>query len=207
MAALESASAGYACMMLYLASRSPRRIDLLGRLGVPFTALDLEVAEVRAVGESPLDYVRRVAADKARAGLALLPPLDRPCWVLGSDTEVVLGDVVYGKPADATDAAAMLASLAGQTHQVITAVALVCSDGSGEVIEVISEVSFEAMDAATIAAYVATGEPMGKAGAYAIQGHAERHVSRLCGSYSGVMGLPLQQTAQLLQRHGLRAMS
>ena len=193
--------------MLYLASRSPRRIDLLGRLGVPFTALDLEVEEVRTATETPLDYVCRVAADKARAGLAQLPPSELPSWVLGSDTEVVLGDVVYGKPADAADAAAMLASLAGHTHLVITAVALLCSDGRGEVIEVTSQVSFETMDAAAIAAYVATGEPMGKAGAYAIQGHAERHVSRLCGSYSGVMGLPLQQTAQLLQRHGLRAMS
>lgn len=194
--------------MLYLASRSPRRIDLLGRLGVPFTALDLEVEEVRAAGESPLAYVRRVAADKARAGVRQVSAAaPAACWVLGSDTEVVMGDKVYGKPADAADAALMLASLAGRTHQVITAVALVCGDGRSEVIEVISEVSFEAMEAAAIAAYVATGEPMGKAGAYAIQGHAERHVSRLCGSYSGVMGLPLQQTAQLLQRHGLLAMS
>ena len=189
--------------MLYLASRSPRRIDLLSRLGVAFTALDLEVVEQRAPDEQPAAYVARVAADKARAGLALHAGQTTPVWVLGSDTEVVLGDRVYGKPADAADAAAMLASLAGQTHQVITAVALLCSDGRGEVISVVSEVSFEPMDTAAIAAYVATGEPMGKAGGYAIQGHAERHVSRLCGSYSGVMGLPLQQTAALLQRYGL----
>lgn len=188
--------------MLLLASRSPRRTDLLARLGVPFRALDLEVPEVRDPGESPLAYVRRVALDKAVAGL-VLAPAGEPAWVLGSDTEVVLGDRVYGKPADAGEAAAMLASLAGRTHQVITAVALAGSDGTREVIEVTSEVSFEPMDAATIAAYVATGEPMGKAGAYAIQGGAERHVSRLCGSYSGVMGLPLQQTAALLARHGL----
>lgn len=193
--------------MLYLASRSPRRIDLLGRLGVPFTALDLEVEEVRTATETPLEYVCRVAADKARAGLAGLMPSAQPCWVLGSDTEVVLGDQVYGKPVDAADAQAMLASLAGRTHQVITAVALVGSNGAAEVITVTSDVSFEAMGAAAIAAYVATGEPMGKAGAYAIQGQAERHVSRLCGSFSGVMGLPLQQTAQLLQRHGLQAVS
>ena len=191
--------------MLYLASRSPRRIDLLTRLGVAFEPLDLEVVEQRAAGETPLQYVCRVAADKARAGLARLAGRPQPAWVLGSDTEVVLGDRVYGKPADAADASAMLASLAGRSHEVITAVALYCSDGRGEVISVASEVSFEAMDAATIAAYVATGEPMGKAGAYAIQGLAERHVSRLCGSYSGVMGLPLQQTAALLQRHGLLA--
>ncbi|MET3007978.1 MAG: Maf family nucleotide pyrophosphatase [Stenotrophomonas koreensis] len=193
--------------MLYLASQSPRRSDLLARLGVPFTTLTLEVVEQRACDESPLAYVQRVAMDKARAGVARLAGQPAPFWVLGSDTEVVLGDRVYGKPADAADAAAMLASLAGQTHQVITAVALCGSDGGCEVISVISEVTFAALDAAAIDAYVATGEPMGKAGGYAIQGQAERYVSRLCGSYSGVMGLPLQQTAALLQRHGLLAES
>ena len=193
--------------MLYLASQSPRRSDLLARLGVPFTTLALDVVEQRACDESPLAYVQRVAVDKARAGGARLAGQPAPFWVLGSDTEVVLGDRVYGKPADAADAAAMLASLAGQTHQVITAVALCGSDGGCEVISVISEVTFAALDAAAIDAYVATGEPMGKAGGYAIQGQAERYVSRLCGSYSGVMGLPLQQTAALLQRHGLLAES
>ena len=193
--------------MLYLASQSPRRSDLLARLGVPFTTLALDVVEQRACDESPLAYVQRVAVDKARAGGARLAGQPAPFWVLGSDTEVVLGDRVYGKPADAADAAAMLASLAGQTHQVITAVALCGSDGGSEVISVISEVTFAALDAAAIDAYVATGEPMGKAGGYAIQGQAERYVSRLCGSYSGVMGLPLQQTAALLQRHGLLAES
>ena len=193
--------------MLYLASQSPRRSDLLARLGIPFTTLALDVVEQRACDESPLAYVQRVAVDKARAGVARLAGQPAPFWVLGSDTEVVLGDRVYGKPADAADAAAMLASLAGQTHQVITAVALCGSDGGCEVISVISEVTFAALDAAAIDAYVATGEPMGKAGGYAIQGQAERYVSRLCGSYSGVMGLPLQQTAALLQRHGLLAES
>ena len=190
--------------MLYLASRSPRRIDLLGRLGLSFRALDLEVPEVRAPSESPLDYVRRVATDKALAGAAGLQADGVVgAWVLGSDTEVVLGDRVYGKPADAADAAAMLASLAGQTHQVITAVALVGPDGVSEILHVASDVSFATMPSPAIDAYVATGEPMGKAGAYAIQGGAERWISRLCGSYSGVMGLPLQQTADLLARHGL----
>ena len=150
--------------MLYLASQSPRRSDLLARLGVPFTTLTLEVVEQRACDESPLAYVQRVAMDKARAGVARLAGQPAPFWVLGSDTEVVLGDRVYGKPADAADAAAMLASLAGQTHQVITAVALCGSDGGCEVISVISEVTFAALDAAAIDAYVATGEPMGKAG-------------------------------------------
>ena len=202
--AMQSAATGYACPMLYLASRSPRRLELLGRLGVPFHALDLEVPEQRDQAESPREYVRRVALDKARAGAALLRSRQQAeGWVLGSDTEVVLGDHVYGKPVDADDAMAMLTSLAGKTHQVITAVALVDGGKVAEVIDVVSEVSFAAMSTQAIAAYVATGEPMDKAGAYAIQGGGERWISCLHGSYSGVMGLPLQQTADLLSRHGL----
>jgi septum formation protein len=186
--------------MLYLASRSPRRNELLTRLGVPFRALDLEVSEVRGAAESAEAYVRRVALDKALAGLARVAE-DPQAVVLGSDTEVVLGDRVYGKPVDAADAAAMLASLAGRTHQVITAVALAAA-GRHALEVVTSEVSFAPMSATQIAAYVATGEPMGKAGAYAIQGGAERHIRHLSGSYSGVMGLPLQQTATLLAAFG-----
>lgn len=182
--------------MLYLASRSPRRSELLTRLGVPFRALDLEVPEVREPGETAEAYVRRVALDKAQAGLALVAD-DPQAVVLGSDTEVVLDDRVYGKPADTADAAAMLRSLAGCTHQVITVVAL-AARGRHALETVISEVSFAPMSQAQIADYVATGEPMGKAGGYAIQGGAERHIRHLSGSYSGVMGLPLQQTAALL---------
>jgi len=196
MAIIQVAGAGYASAMLYLASRSPRRNELLSRLGVPFRALDLEVPELRAPGEAAEAYVRRVALDKARAGLALVAD-DARAVVLGSDTEVVLDDRVYGKPADAADAAAMLASLAGRTHRVITVVGLVGA-GREAVTTVVSEVSFAPMSAADIAAYVATGEPMGKAGGYAIQGGAERYIHHLAGSYSGVMGLPLQQTADLL---------
>lgn len=182
--------------MLYLASRSPRRSELLTRLEVAFRALDIDIPEVRAAGEAPEAYVRRVALDKALAGLAQVAD-DPQAVVLGSDTEVVLGDRVYGKPADADDAAAMLATLAGRTHRVITAVAL-AAQGRHALEVVTSEVSFAPMSAAQIQAYVATGEPMGKAGAYAIQGGGERHISHLAGSYSGVMGLPLQQTAALL---------
>ncbi|WNH47688.1 MULTISPECIES: Maf-like protein [Stenotrophomonas] len=183
--------------MLYLASRSPRRTDLLARLDRPFRALDLDVPEVRAAGETAQDYVRRVAVDKARAGLALVADDPHAC-VLGADTEVVLDGEVFGKPVDTADAAAMLRRLSGRTHQVMTVVALVAA-GIEQVVEVVSEVSFIALDDAAIAAYVATGEPMGKAGAYAIQGGAERYIRHLAGSYSGVMGLPLQQTEQLLQ--------
>lgn len=183
--------------MLYLASRSPRRTQLLARLDRPFRALDLEVPEVRAAGETAQDYVRRVAIDKARAGLAVVAG-DPHAVVLGADTEVVLDGEVFGKPVDAADAAAMLRRLSGRTHQVMTAAALV-ADGAEQAVMVVSEVSFIALDEAAIAAYVASGEPMGKAGAYAIQGGAERYIRHLAGSYSGVMGLPLQQTEQLLQ--------
>ncbi len=193
--------AGYASPMLYLASRSPRRNELLARLDIPFRALDLEVPECRGADESPLAYVRRVALDKARAGLAQVVGDPQPV-VLGSDTEVVLGDRVYGKPVDAAHAAAMLRSLAGRTHRVITAVALAAPAREAQVV-VESEVTFAAMAEDEIAAYVASGEPMGKAGAYAIQGGAERWISRLAGSYSGVMGLPLQQTAALLRGFGV----
>ena len=186
--------------MLYLASRSPRRNELLARLGIPFKALDLDVPEVRSAAEPPEAYVRRVALDKARAGLARVAN-DPQAVVLGSDTEVVLGDRVYGKPADADDAAAMLRTLAGRTHRVITVVVLAAQGREGAV-AVESEVTFAAMSEAEIAAYVASGEPMGKAGGYAIQGGAERWISRLSGSYSGVMGLPLQQTAALLHEFG-----
>lgn len=182
--------------MLYLASRSPRRTELLSRLDRPFRALDLDVPEVRAPGETALDYVQRVAADKARAGLAQVGA-DPDAVVLGSDTEVILDGEVFGKPVDDDDAAAMLRRLSGRTHQVATAVAVVAADRQQGVL-VVSEVTFMAWSEAAIAAYVASGEPMGKAGAYAIQGGAERYIRHLAGSYSGVMGLPLQQTEQLL---------
>ncbi|NWF33038.1 Maf-like protein [Stenotrophomonas sp. SAM-B] len=191
--------------MLYLASRSPRRNELLARLDRPFQALDLHVAEVRAADESAADYVQRVAADKARAGLALVAH-DPDAVVLGSDTEVVLDGRVFGKPADADDACAMLRTLAGRTHQVMTAVALVAA-GREQGVLVVSEVTFAAIDEDRIAAYVASGEPMDKAGAYAIQGGAERYIRHLAGSYSGVMGLPLQQTEQLLQTFELKGVA
>ncbi|AOX61447.1 MULTISPECIES: Maf-like protein [Stenotrophomonas] len=191
--------------MLYLASRSPRRNELLARLDRPFRALDLHVPEVRAPAESAADYVQRVAADKARAGLALVAH-DPDAVVLGSDTEVVLDGRVFGKPVDADDARAMLRALAGRTHQVMTAVALVAA-GREQGVLVVSEVTFAAIDEDRIAAYVATGEPMDKAGAYAIQGGAERYIRHLAGSYSGVMGLPLQQTEQLLQAFELKGVA
>ncbi|MHC9013195.1 Maf-like protein [Stenotrophomonas rhizophila] len=191
--------------MLYLASRSPRRNELLARLDRPFRALDLDVPEHRAADESAADYVQRVAADKARAGLALVAE-DPEAVVLGSDTEVVLDGRVFGKPVDAADACSMLRTLSGRTHQVMTAVALVAA-GREQGVLVVSEVTFAAIDEDRIAAYVASGEPMDKAGAYAIQGGAERYIRHLVGSYSGVMGLPLQQTEQLLQTFELKGVA
>ena len=188
--------------MLWLASRSPRRLDLLQRLAIPFQVLDLEVPEVRGAGESAHDYVRRVALDKALAGLAAVAGQDPDAQVLGADTEVVLDERVFGKPADAEDAAAMLRALSGGEHEVITVVALAQAGQPPRYEQAISRVRFAALDEATIAAYVATGEPMGKAGAYAIQGRAEIFVQHLAGSYSGVMGLPLFHTARLLNPTG-----
>lgn len=185
--------------MLYLASRSPRRRQLLAQLGVPFEVLDVLVPEVPAVTESATDYVRRVARDKARAASH---GLESGAAVLSADTEVILDGVALGKPRDAADATRMLAALAGRSHHVFTAVWLV--DATGEHgTEQQSEVTFAPLDAAAIAAYIVTGEPFGKAGAYAIQGRAAGFISHLSGSYSCVMGLPLHETATLLAAHGL----
>ena len=186
--------------MLYLASKSPRRQQLLQQVGVAFEAIEVEIHEQRLAGEPALDYVSRVAREKAGAGLLALRRAD--ARVLGADTEVVLDDHVFGKPADATEAAAMLGRLQGRTHEVISVVW--CMDGSREEhVLSRSEVRFAPLDAAAIAAYVGCGEWAGKAGGYAVQGRAAAFVAHLSGSYSGVMGLPLYETAQLLARFGI----
>ena len=186
--------------MLYLASRSPRRSELLARLGVDFGLLDVQVPEQRLPDEPPSDYVRRVAREKAGAGL--LKVVGTPgAVVLGSDTEVVLGDEVFGKPRDAADATAMLRRLSGHTHHVLSSVWLVAADREVQAMSV-SEVTFANLGDAQVAAYVATGECEGKAGAYAIQGDAQRFIAHLSGSHSGVMGLPLHETARLLEGFG-----
>lgn len=187
--------------MLHLASQSPRRRELLARLGVPFGVIEVDVPEERAPGEPPEDYVRRVAREKAGAGLLAMVAVPGAV-VLGADTEVVLDDRVFGKPRDAADAAAMLESLSGRSHDVISAVSLVSAGREAQAL-CRSRVTFAELDAVAITAYVASGEPMGRAGAYAIQGGAERFVARLEGSYSGVMGLPLHETDVLLRRFGI----
>ncbi len=187
--------------MLYLASQSPRRRELLSLLGLSPGVLDVDVPEQRLPGEPSADYVSRVAREKAGAGLLQVVALPG-ALVLGADTEVVLDDEVFGKPADAQDAARMLRRLAGRTHQVIT-VAWLVGAGREERAVSTSELRFAPMDDAEIATYIATGEPMGKAGAYAIQGRAAAFVEHLSGSHSGVMGLPLHETYQLLRRFGV----
>ena len=183
--------------MLHLASQSPRRRQLLEQIGVDFVVLDVEVTEQRVPGESPQAYVSRVAHDKARAGLVGLGSM-QDAVVLGADTEVVLDDEVFGKPQNADDAAAMLRRLSGRTHAVISVVWLV-SAAREQSVECVSQVHFATLDEPTIAAYVATGEPFGKAGAYAIQGRGAVLVEHLQGSYYGVMGLPVFETARLLR--------
>ncbi|MFZ5636893.1 MAG: Maf family protein [Pseudomonadota bacterium] len=187
--------------MLHLASKSPRRRELLSMLGLDFGILDLDLPEAPAPGEPPEDYVRRVAREKAGAGLLrVIGQAD--AVVLGADTEVILDGRIYGKPVDVADAAAMLRSLSGRTHRVISAVSMVSAGREAQAVSV-SEVAFAPLGEDDIAAYLATGEWDGKAGAYAIQGMAQAFVSRLDGSHSGVMGLPLHETAGLLRGFGL----
>ncbi len=187
--------------MLHLASRSPRRAELLARLGLAFGILDLDVPEQRGADEPAADYVRRVAREKAGAGLLEVVAVPGAV-VLGSDTEVILDGRVFGKPADALDAAAMLRALSGQTHEVLTAVSLVSAAREAQATS-LTRVAVEPLSDGDIARYLDSGDWQGKAGAYAIQGRFEAHVERLDGSHSGVMGLPLRETAGLLRQFGL----
>lgn len=189
---------------LYLASRSPRRRELLAQLGLRPLLVGAEVDETPRPDEEPLAYVQRLALEKARVGRARVPPRDaRP--VLAADTAVVLAGRILGKPADAADALTMLGALSGRDHQVMTAVAL--SGAHEQVAVAVTRVWFRVIDAAEAAAYLATGEPLDKAGAYGIQGRGAVFVERLEGSYSGVVGLPLFETAALLTREGVRVLS
>ena len=193
---------------IYLASQSPRRSQLLEQLGVVHRVLlpgadeDSEALEVVLPGEAPRDYVQRVTALKLRAALARLQRMDLPdAPVLCADTTVALGDEILGKPADAQDAQRMLGRLSGRTHQVFTAIALSWG-GRVEQACSASDVVFDGLTPHAIDHYVASGEPMGKAGAYAVQGRAAIFIARIEGSYSGIMGLPLFETAQLLRTMG-----
>ena len=195
---------------VYLASQSPRRRQLLEQLGVQYELLladaseDAEALELALKNETPAAYVKRVTALKLDAAVTRLVRRKLPpAPVLCADTTVALGRTIYGKPENARDAERMLSELAGRTHRVLTAIAVQQGAQRFRALST-SRVSFEPMTAEKIHAYVATGEPMGKAGAYGIQGRVAMHIMRIDGSYSGIMGLPLWETASLLQAAGIK---
>ena len=197
---------------VYLASQSPRRRQLLEQIGVRYTLLlangddaepeDPEALEAVLPKEIATDYVQRVTGLKLDAALARMQrrSLD-PSAVLCSDTTVSLGKRIFGKPESADEATEMLKALSGKTHRVLTAVALQVGRKRLAALSV-SHVQFAAMTEAQITAYVATGEPMGKAGAYGVQGRAAAYIAKISGSYSGIMGLPVYETANLLRAAG-----
>ena len=197
---------------IYLASQSPRRSQLLDQIGVTHQILvadaaenaieDAEALEVALKNEAPKTYVMRVTGLKLDAAVARMKKRGLTAApILCADTTVCMGRVIYGKPENAADAVGMLAELSGKTHRVLTAVAM--AHGRKRVSLLCeSKVSFAQMTKAQIASYVATGEPMGKAGSYGVQGMASGMIERISGSYSGIMGLPLFETTQLLRQIG-----
>ncbi len=183
--------------VLVLASASPRRRQLLEMLGIEHRVVPPDVDETRRPGEAPADYVVRLAREKARA----VSGRDPKPLVLAADTTVILGDELFAKPATVGEAVEMLGRLAGRTHQVYTGVAL----AQGERVETaldVSDVTFRRLSSDQIANYVATGEPMDKAGAYAIQGQGAALIDGIRGDFFGVMGLPLRLVLDLLERFG-----
>jgi septum formation protein len=185
---------------LFLASNSPRRRALLEQIGIRFGIVEIDLDELRLSKEAPESYVLRLALEKARAGRALLSSM-HSLPVLAADTAVVIGDRMLGKPANRAEAAAMMRMLSGRTHRVLSGIALV---GERERQDIsISEVRFRAVSAHEASAYWESGEPRDKAGGYAIQGLGALFVAHLRGSYSGVMGLPLFETARLLAEAGI----
>ena len=187
--------------LIYLASRSPRRCQLLEQIGLPYRQLDVAVDETPLADETPPDYVVRLALHKAgTAHASVMQAGDLP--VLAADTAVVLDDMILGKPSDRNEGLAMLARLSGRTHRVYSGVALVGRQTEFRLN--VSEVSLRRISPREAEAYWASGEPHDKAGGYAIQGLGAIFVKELRGSYSGVMGLPLFETAELLQNAGIR---
>ncbi len=185
-------------MRILLASASPRRLELLAAAGLTCDVDPVDVDESRLTDESPAEYVERVAWLKAEAGAARHPGR----VVIGADTAVVLGETIFGKPKDAADAVRMLTALAGRAHEVLTGVAVVAAGSRSSAVER-TTVWFDSLTAEQIEAYVRTGEPMDKAGAYAIQGRASRFIPRIEGSYTNVVGLPVATVASLLAAIGV----
>jgi septum formation protein len=195
---------------IYLASQSPRRAQLLEQLGLTFKRLlpdpaeDAEALEVVRGAEAPATYVKRVTRLKLQAALARMQRQGLAAApVLCSDTTVALGRIILGKPENDADAIRMLTLLSGATHRVLTAVAVQHGKKRVEALS-ISTVTFAAMTRSQVKAYVASGEPIGKAGAYAVQGRVAAYISRINGSYSGIMGLPLHETSLLLRAVGVK---
>ena len=196
---------------IYLASKSPRRRELLNQLGVDYDVLLLrdsanrpvDVSEEVLNDEKPIDYVTRVTREKAQAGWRIVGQRQLPlCPVLAADTTVVLNGIIYGKPVDKIQAIAMIEQLSGQTHQVLTSVAIHFNEQCWQITQQ-SEVTFCALNSAQIDHYCNNLEPYDKAGGYGIQGKAAQFISHISGSYSGIMGLPLYETAQLLTQAGI----
>jgi septum formation protein len=181
-------------MNLILASRSPRRAELLAAAGISFEVVAADIDETPRAGEGPEAYVERLAIEKARAVLALRPT----SAVLGADTTVVIDGLILGKPADAAEAGEMLNRLRGRVHDVFTGVALVSATGVRSAVDR-TRVWFDPMTDEDIAWYVASGEPVDRAGAYAIQGLASRFIPRIEGSYSNVVGLPVALVSSILR--------
>lgn len=201
---------------VYLASQSPRRRQLLEQLGIRYELLladeheDAEALEVVLPNEAPRAYVQRVTLLKLEAALNRMKRRGLPfAPVLCSDTTVALGKTILGKPDDAKHAAQILGALSGQTHRVLTSVAMGTLSKAGKPIKTeqalsVSNVRFAQLTRTQIQNYVASGEPMGKAGAYAVQGRAAAYIEHISGSYSGIMGLPMFETAQLLREFGFK---
>ncbi|WP_353232880.1 Maf family protein [Pseudomonas helleri] len=189
---------------LFLASGSPRRRELLTQIGVPFQVVSASIDETPLPDECPAAYVERLARAKARAGREHLlgASVSAPFCVLGADTAVVLDDQILGKPVDEADALSMLMALSGREHEVLTAIAILAAERC-ETRVVRSRVSFRTISQQEAALYWASGEPQDKAGGYAIQGLAAVFVAGLNGSYSGVVGLPVCETAELLGQFGI----
>ncbi|MGB8537994.1 MAG: Maf family protein [Acidobacteriaceae bacterium] len=184
---------------LILASGSPRRRELLTQAGYRFAVQPSSIPESLRPGEDAIRFATRLAREKAEAVFARHPPYAAPAIVLGADTVVVCDEEVMGKPADAADAQRMLLLLSGRTHQVVTGVAVVWGPAAAEVAAEMTQVTMCTLSLQEVAAYVATGEPMDKAGAYAIQGYAGRWIPRIHGCYFNVVGLPLSLVAGLLE--------
>lgn len=186
--------------MIYLASKSPRRRELLDQIGVPHEVIEVDIDESWDTSVPAPVHVPQLALNKARAARDLLSDQDHRV-ILAADTEVVLDDEILGKPADPDAAVAMLLRLSGRTHHVYSAVAV--NAAFEEVLLNVSQVCMRTLSEQECHDYAATGEPMGKAGAYAIQGRAAAFIQHLAGSYSGVMGLPLYETTELLRKAGI----